>query len=78
MTFELDTHAVSAITDHAFVPRGEWWTVCGQYVPNRAKWACNPLAEANYAMRRCGLAEAAHASTTLDPKTPFIDHEGTA
>mgnify|MGYP000311772887 CR=1 FL=1 len=24
-----DTSASSHITDHAFTPRGEWWTVCG-------------------------------------------------
>jgi hypothetical protein len=31
------------IGDHAFIPRGEWWTLC----------------------KICGLAQAAHASTTL-------------
>jgi hypothetical protein len=54
MTLELDTAAAAIVRDHAFVPRAEWWTVCGQYVPNRAQWASNPLAAANYTMRRCG------------------------
>lgn len=31
------------ITNHAFEPRGEWWSLC----------------------RHCGLAESAHAETTL-------------
>lgn len=34
----------SGITDHAFEPRGEWYTLCAY----------------------CGLAEAAHAETTVD------------
>jgi hypothetical protein len=65
MTLELDTAAAAIVRDHPFVPRGEWFEVCGHPIPNRAQWASNPLAAANYTMRRCGLAEAAHASTTL-------------
>jgi hypothetical protein len=62
MTLELDTAAAAIVRDHAFVPRGEWFEVCGY----------------NYSGFVCGLAEAAHASTTLnhEPKT-VIDHEGT-
>lgn len=42
-----DTAGSSAITSHAFTPRGEWWTVC----------------------RVCGLAEAAHTSSTQNSVT---------
>ena len=36
----------SGITDHAFEPRDEWYTLCVH----------------------CGLAEAAHAETTIDSR----------
>lgn len=42
--------APSGITDHAFEPRGEWYTLC----------------------RHCGLAQAAHAETTVEGR----DHIG--
>jgi hypothetical protein len=63
MTLELDTAAAAIVTDHPFVPRGAWYEVCGfQY----------GLRFGEYVRVRCGLAEAAHASTTLNH-----DHEGT-
>lgn len=41
----------SAITDHAFVPRGEWYTLC----------------------ESCGLAEAAHFTSTIDSHEEMMD-----
>jgi hypothetical protein len=62
---QLDTAAAAIVTDHAFVPRGEWWTVCGKLV---CKWTSTDGLRSNFLP--CGLAEAAHASTTLshEPK----------
>ena len=40
--------APAIISDHAFIPRGEWWDLC----------------------KICGLAQAAHAETTVRP--PFV------
>lgn len=46
--------APSAITDHAFVPRAQWWSLC----------------------KICGLAQAAHSSTTIDAHEEMRkDHE---
>jgi hypothetical protein len=62
MTLELDTAAAAIVRDHSFTPRAEWWTTCGSGV----RRGDDPR------IRPCGLAEAAHASTTL-----HHDHEGT-
>jgi hypothetical protein len=58
MTLELDTAAAAIVRDHPFVPRGEWWTRCGEHVFR------DP--DAPHVFDYCGLAEAAHASTTLN------------
>ena len=42
--------AVTA-TDHAFIPRDEWWSLCIV----------------------CGLAESAHATTTLAPNPEHLE-----
>lgn len=42
--------APAAIEDHAYVPRGEWWSLC----------------------RICGLAEAAHNTTTIDSRAEML------
>jgi hypothetical protein len=65
MTLELDTAAAAIERDHPFVPRGEWFEVCGfEY---GVQWR-----KVGLHAKVCGLAEAAHASTTL-----HHDHEGT-
>jgi hypothetical protein len=64
-----DGPKVSSVSDHSFVPRGEWFTVCGHGV-------ARPLRDVHPFDRRspalsgeillpCGLAEAAHLTTTL-------------
>lgn len=46
--------APAEIEDHAFVPRGQWWSLC----------------------KICGLAQAAHSSTTIDTQEEMRkDHE---
>jgi hypothetical protein len=52
----LDSSGASAITDHPFVPSGAWYSLCGLVV-------FRPDERVNF--RPCGLAEAAHAATTL-------------
>lgn len=42
----------SAINDHAFIPKGEWYTLCG-----------HPKSDGKI----CNLAESAHTETTLKP-----------
>lgn len=57
---EQDGPKSSAITDHAFVPRGEWWTTCGHEIGRQLRGPMQPSRPIV-----CGLAEAAHQSTTL-------------
>lgn len=65
---ELDGPKASVITDHAFVPKGEWYTTCG-YVRERT---------ISSRSRRCGLAEAAHRESTLTHTAKVVvEHEVT-
>lgn len=41
----------SAITDHPFEPKGEWYSLCGYFLPGTTK--------------RCNLAESAHTETKM-------------
>lgn len=50
----------SAISDHAFIPKGEWYTLCGH-----RKAGDNP----------CNMAESAHKETTLLPLGYIGDDE---
>jgi hypothetical protein len=42
--------AKSVIDDHAFVPRGEWWSLCGHMKEGE---------------KLCNLAESRHKETTI-------------
>jgi hypothetical protein len=76
MTRELDTAAAAIVTNHAFVPRGEWYERCGHVGRDRTAYRFDH-SEFRYVGVPCGLAEAAHAATTLSHPRTVIDHEGT-
>lgn len=67
---EVDGPGASAIVDHPFVPRDQWWSVCGHEYGRRLPFKDN--------RHSCGLAEAAHASTTLtcDPSVCALCGQG--
>lgn len=58
----------SHITDHAFVPKGEWYTLCGHITKIGDSLATTEI---------CNMSEAAHAATTLERPTRGPDpHPG--